>query len=44
MWEKEVFKNGEVKIWTVLVQVPRFDLISTPDSKFWLLVWSVTRV
>lgn len=44
MWEKEVFKNGEVKVWAILIEVPRFDLEQTPNSKFWMLVWSVTRV
>ena len=46
MWD-EVFKKGTVKVKVFLHEVRRKELEPsnvTPDTKFYLLVWSVTRL
>ena len=44
LWEKEVFQEGQVRVWATLKEVPRPDLVAIPGAKFYLLIWSVTRL
>jgi len=44
LWEKEVFSEGQVRVWVELKEVERPDMQHWDISKFWVLVWSVTRL
>ena len=45
LWEEEVFAPGEVAVEAKLVEVQREDLgVVWLKEKFYLLVWSVTRL
>ncbi|KAH8086627.1 hypothetical protein BXZ70DRAFT_1002232 [Cristinia sonorae] len=44
MWEKEVFGEGQVKSWAILKDTKRPDLVHITGTKFYLLVWCVTRL
>ncbi|TCD62950.1 hypothetical protein EIP91_006213 [Steccherinum ochraceum] len=44
LWEKQIFEEGQVKVWAILREVARPDLDHVPGAKFYLLVWSVTRL
>ncbi|KAI0757381.1 hypothetical protein C8Q80DRAFT_1090761 [Daedaleopsis nitida] len=44
LWDGTVFEKGTVKVATQLVEIVRRDLAKSEDSRFWLLVWSVTRL
>ncbi|KAI0374558.1 hypothetical protein BV20DRAFT_987955 [Pilatotrama ljubarskyi] len=48
LWDGQIFKQGTVKVNAFLHEVERKDLKSTPGvdpaAKFYLLVWSVTRL
>ena len=44
MWEKEVFQEGQVKTWAILREIDRTTSDYLPEGKYYLLVWSVTRI
>ncbi|KAK7694219.1 hypothetical protein QCA50_001399 [Cerrena zonata] len=44
LWEKEVFQEGQVRVWATLQEVPRPEIAHIPKAKWYLLVWSVTRL
>ena len=47
MWDGEVFEKGTVRVEATLKEVQREDLRHVPNApgtKFYLLVWSVTRL
>ena len=45
LWDGQVFEKGTVKVDAILREVKRADLLgSLPKAKFYLLVWSVTRL
>ncbi|KAI0771025.1 hypothetical protein BD413DRAFT_476724 [Trametes elegans] len=45
LWDGQVFERGTVKVEAYLHETPRRDLDGiAPDAKFYLLVWSVTRL
>lgn len=44
MWEKEVFQEGQVKTWAILKEIDRTKSDYLPEGKYYLLVWSVTRI
>ncbi|KAI0735566.1 hypothetical protein C8Q76DRAFT_765975 [Earliella scabrosa] len=45
LWDGQVFKKGTVKASAFLHEIERKDLLpSSPDAKFYLLVWSVIRL
>ena len=44
LWQKDVFGEGKVKVWTKLFEVERDDLLPVGSGKFYFLVWSVTRL
>ncbi|THH28427.1 hypothetical protein EUX98_g5754 [Antrodiella citrinella] len=46
MWHKDVFGEGKVKTWAILKETERKDMEEHfgPGVKFYLLVWSVTRL
>ncbi|KAH9927500.1 uncharacterized protein BXZ73DRAFT_78530 [Epithele typhae] len=46
LWDGEVFPKGVVEVEATLHEVVRedYELHAAPETKFWLLVWSVTRV
>lgn len=44
LWGKDVFKEGEVRAWATLKEVARPDLVGIPGVRWYLLVWSVTRL
>lgn len=47
LWDGQIFKKGTVKVEAFLHEVKRKDLEPTdpaPETRFYLLVWSVTRL
>ncbi|CAL1696617.1 unnamed protein product [Somion occarium] len=44
MWEKQVFQPGQVRAWATLKEVERPEFAPVTEGKFYLLVWSVTRL
>lgn len=44
LWDGIVFKKGTVKAETRLVEIDRSDLTKNEGARFWVLVWSVTRL
>ncbi|KAI0795120.1 hypothetical protein C8Q75DRAFT_712487 [Abortiporus biennis] len=45
LWEKDIFKEGEVKVWTRLIETKRPEPgESSPGVSHLMLAWSVTRL
>ncbi|TFY59596.1 hypothetical protein EVG20_g7726 [Dentipellis fragilis] len=44
LWDGEVFEKGTVKVETELAEVKRDFPGFSPDARFWVLTWSVTRL
>lgn len=44
LWDGQVFQKGTVKVDARLVPMERKDLNFSAEAKFYLLVWSVTRL
>jgi len=44
LWDGVVFKKGTVKVEAMLKEVQRKDLTDDKDARFWVMVWSVTRL
>ncbi|CAL1715524.1 unnamed protein product [Somion occarium] len=44
MWEKQVFQEDEVRAWAMLHEVERHEFAPVIEGKYYLLVWSVTRL
>jgi len=44
LWDGVVFKKGTVKVETNLMEIERKDLKAKEGAKFWVLIWSVTRL